>query len=308
MRNSSNDNAIRHPLNEVLGTEAGVRLLRVLAHEVDGPLSPADAAERAGLTAVGARKALSRLVRSGVVARTGKGRSRHYELRENEPLLSALKGLFESEQARFDAFIRQLREVFIGIHEVRTAWVKAMPTKLGEALEIQVVADTGAVSWIGEELRTRLSPLERRLDQIIELGIFTRADAPDPVTGSLTLLTGVVRDAAEPMPPGPDLHPGKDKRAARLSHGIASLVEADPSIITRAIRHLDRLINEGQGNATPVLIEWRQLLQTYSPERVKQFLVSESPRAVRLRQSSPFFAVLTSEERDALLTGLETQP
>ena len=56
--------------------------------------------------------------------------------------------------------------------------------------------------------------------------------------------------------------------------------------------------------ATADLVEWRQLLQTYSSERLRDLLVSTSSRGERLRRSAPFIAVLTPEERDRLLDGL----
>ena len=69
----SNQNSLRNPLNKLMGTQALVRLLRVLANEVDGPLTAPNAAEHAGLTIPGAHKALKRLVRSGLVVRVGGG-------------------------------------------------------------------------------------------------------------------------------------------------------------------------------------------------------------------------------------------
>jgi Fic family protein len=76
----SDQNFLRNPLNELLGTEAQVRLLRVLANEVDGPLTAPNAAELAGLTIPGTHKALKRLLRSGFVVRVGGGRKHQYEL------------------------------------------------------------------------------------------------------------------------------------------------------------------------------------------------------------------------------------
>ena len=67
-------NPLRYPLNELFGTEAHLRLLRVLASEVDGPLTAVEAAGRAGLTTRGARKALRRLLQSGFVIHVGGGR------------------------------------------------------------------------------------------------------------------------------------------------------------------------------------------------------------------------------------------
>ena len=56
---------------------------------------------------------------------------------------------------------------------------------------------------------------------------------------------------------------------------------------------------------TQALAEWRQLLDIYSLRQVMQLMVSTSSRANRLRQSSPFFAVLNAEERDKVLSALE---
>ena len=101
------------------------------------------------------------------------------------------------------------------------------------------------------------------------------------------------------------LHSHREQRALRLSRGIAALLRSDPSLIKRAIRHIDRLLEDDQGAAGQDLLEWRQILQTYSVERLRDFITSQSSRAARLRQSSPFFAVLTAEERDALLHHIE---
>ena len=40
-------------------------------------------------------------------------------------------------------------------------------------------------------------------------------------------------------------------------------------------------------------------------ERLREFLVATTSRAQRLRQSSPFFAVLNPDERDEVLQRLE---
>jgi hypothetical protein len=71
------------------------------------------------------------------------------------------------------------------------------------------------------------------------------------------------------------------------------------------VQHLDRLLRDAQGSAAGDIAEWRQLLEAYSPERVRDLLVSTSSRAERLRQSSPFFAVLTPSERDRVIAAVE---
>jgi len=86
---------------------------------------------------------------------------------------------------------------------------------------------------------------------------------------------------------------------------VADMVRSDPTLTRRALQHTDMLLREGQGTANSDLGEWRQLLETYSAERLRELLVSRSSRADRLRRSSPFFAVLTPEERDRLHKEIE---
>jgi hypothetical protein len=64
-------------------------------------------------------------------------------------------------------------------------------------------------------------------------------------------------------------------------------------------------VREGQGTANSDIGEWRQLLEAYSPERLRELLVSKSSRADRLRRSSPFFAILTPDERDRMMKEME---
>lgn len=111
-------------------------------------------------------------------------------------------------------------------------------------------------------------------------------------------------DAAATARSVPITHAEASARSLLMAQAIANLIRTDPTLIRRAEQHLDRLIHEGQGMATADLVEWSQLLQTYSPERVRDLLVSTSSRGERLRRSAPFMAVLTPEERDQLLGGL----
>ncbi len=100
-------------------------------------------------------------------------------------------------------------------------------------------------------------------------------------------------------------HDDRDKRAVRLSAAIAEILDRDPSLIKRAARHLDFQLQEDQGTASHDLREWRDILAHYSRQRIKDFLLAETPRAQRLRQSSPFFAVLSPDERDIVLSAAE---
>ncbi|MHB0980476.1 MAG: winged helix-turn-helix domain-containing protein [Thermoleophilia bacterium] len=296
-------NALRYPLDDVLGSEAHVRLIRVLVHEVDAPLGVSDAARLAGLTPAGARKALHRLEESGFVERVGSGRAQKYGLREHETAFKALGQLFAHEQQHYDDFIAGLRGA-VALQELRAAWVERLPVGPKEPMEVAVVVEAGAIAWIREELRSRIIGLEKEFNLIIEVSVFTRADAPTPGPDAL-FLWGTESNSRSRERRGPQTHAEADERSLLMAQGVAELMRTDPSLIKRAEQHLDRLIREGQGTAGGDITEWRQLLQTYSPERLRDLLVSTSSRAVRLRQSSPFFAVLTADERDHLLAKIE---
>lgn len=77
------------------------------------------------------------------------------------------------------------------------------------------------------------------------------------------------------------------------------------SLRVRARRHLDRLLTQDQGAAVHDLIEWRQILDAYSDQRLVDFLKTAGPRAMRLYQSMPFLAVLSARDIDALYVAME---
>lgn len=297
--------SLRYPLDVLLGSPAQVRLIRVLVHDVAGPVSVTDAARMAGLSTTGARKALETLERHGIATRVGTGRAQKYGPKEGNPYSSLLRQLFEQEQQEHDDLIQQLRQA-ITMPEVRDAWINDMSGESGHALDLSVVAETSAVSWIGPELRTRVIEVEKRFDLIIELAVFTRADSP-PIPEDAVVLWGVGDLTKNDRSPGVQTHAESEERSLRMSRAIAELIRTDPALARRALQYTNRLLQEGQGTANSDIGEWRQLLETYSPERLRDILVSRSSRAERLRRSSPFFAVLTPDERNRMMPEMEPE-
>jgi hypothetical protein len=300
---STKRNALRYPFDSVFGTEAQVRILRVLSMEIVRPISVPEAALLSGLTQPGVRKALDRLVETGLVDRIGSGRSQHYCLREKEPLIQAIGSLFGEEQRVYERIVAALRKAFDDLREVRTALVSQLPKRLGDPLEICVVVDPKAISWIGEEIRTRIIAIEKEFDMIVETVLFTRADAPIAPADAVYLRVAEREKTGTHRPAGK--HQEADARSLTMAHVIAELIRSDPSLVGRALKHLNRLALEDQGTAMGDIAEWRQLLETYSSDRLRRLLVSGSSRAVRLRQSSPFLAVLTPDEQVRLIAMLE---
>jgi hypothetical protein len=297
--------ALKYPLDALLGSPALVRLLRVLIYETKGPVSVTDAARMGGLSTVGARKALESLEKSGIANRVGTGRAQKYGIRDSSPYIVPLRQLFALEQQQYDDLILRLRQA-LEMPEVREAWIEQLPMDPGAALQVNVIADAKAVSWIGPELRTRIVETEKLFNLIIELSVLTRADAPIIPKGAIWLW-GTNYASEIGRPPGAQSHAESADRSLRMAKAIAELIKADPSLIQRSLQHINRLLLEGQGTANSDIGEWRQLLETYSSVRLRELLVSRSSRADRLRRSAPFFAVLTPEERDKMMMAIETK-
>lgn len=298
---------IRRPLDAVLAREANVRLLRLLSTEVHGPVNAEEAARRTGLTAPGARKGFERLVQTGFVRRVGGGRSQQFELNSGDSLVQAVAVLFRAEEDRYDDLLKDLRARTGDIPEIKSAWIDRLPSGPGEPIEATLVVEPTALPWIGGEIRARLAEVERRFDQIIEVRTFTEIDAPTPNFTTSIPLAGVVPVSQGSRAGRPRLHADADQRSRDLARGVAELMREDPSLIVRARRYLDQQLRDGRGTATADLFEWRQILDSYTPERLRQFLVSSSPRADRLRASSPFSSVLTDSDRQRLAPFSEDQ-
>ena len=295
--------SFRYPLDGVLGTPSMVRLMRVLVYDVNGPVGITEAAKMAGLTPAGTRKAMEVLERMGVAARVGTGRAQKFAPKEGNPYLPLFRELFTLEQHQHEELLRELRGA-VGIPEIQDAWLLDLPSEPSHPLELGVVAETRSISWIGPELRVRLASIEKRFNLLIELNVFTRADSLE-IPKDAVMLWGHGTSADTNRSSGVQTHAESAERSLRMARAIAELIKADPSLIRRAIHYTGRLLHEGQGTANSDIGEWRQLLETYSPERLRELLVSKSSRAERLRRSSPFFALLTPDERDRMLMLME---
>ena len=295
---------IRYPLNELLGTRANVRILRLLAEEVSGPVSAPEAAEFTGLTKAGARRALHGLVKTGFIERFGAGRAQQFRLRNSDPLLTGLIALFQTEHNRYQSFISSLRDILGAFTEIQIAWIDDPPSEVGQPLHIGVIADTRALSYLTDAIRHRILNVEAEYEVTIEIHSFSRADAPNVNWQAVTYLVGHAREVAT-RTETTGKHSDRLERAAKVSRVIAEMLDRDPSLKRRAERHLDMLLGQDQGPASHDLREWREMLSNYSNQRIKDFLVSDTPRAQRLRQSSPFFAILTADEREAILDAVE---
>lgn len=87
-----------HQLDSILGTQATVRVLRVLAPGDEH--SPPHLARETGISRPAVREALLRLEHEGIVQRVGQGRNVLYRITSNHPLAKRIVKLFKAEAKR----------------------------------------------------------------------------------------------------------------------------------------------------------------------------------------------------------------
>jgi hypothetical protein len=96
-------------------------------------------------------------------------------------------------------------------------------------------------------------------------------------------------------------HEEHDARARRLGLAIAAKLKADPGLAAIAADRVRRRAKEASAGERQELAEWARLLSSLSTARLRAFLVEDSERATRLRQSLPALQFLSPTERDAVL-------
>ena len=312
--------ALRTPLNAVLGTEANVRILRVVTLSTI-PQSSGEIARDAKLQPSGVRRALDRLVDTGLLERVGSGRRRSVRLRSAHPLASALRALFEAERQRAERVLDAIQQQASTLSPPpRSVWVQGPVAKgldqLADPVLVGLLADAGELDNMATELRAGLSHAGSQLDVTFELRALTQADLvatektqnvdleeAQPVFGPApyVFLPGEHRgvESVGNRPGQNGTHP--DSRLLRLAAAIAQKLAHDPALVDKALMSIRRRLQKASAGERHELEEWQQLLQTMSLPRLRHFLVDTHPRAERLRQTLPFLDALSPKERESLL-------
>jgi hypothetical protein len=94
----------------------------------------------------------------------------------------------------------------------------------------------------------------------------------------------------------PNPHVGIDAENIERDRQLASLLRREPGLIELAKRDLETW-KQRWGVLTAPWKEWQQLLNMLTTDQLADFLESQTPKANRLRQSSPFLGVLTQPGR-----------
>lgn len=298
---------LRTPLNEALGSEGNVRVLRVLASAGE-PIGRTRVARRARLNASGVRRTLDRLAELGLVEALGSGRNQSVRLRDRHPLASAVRSLFEAEEDAFQRFVDATRTVFDRPDfPARAVWLENPEARTPGTVHVGVLGDPDRVDEATEAVQDQLEEIEQELARHFVVHAYTEADRAaigdeeaDRLQ-DLTLLYGWLPRDWRASRGGPvRSHRHLDERARRLADAIAELLPRDPSILERALAWLDDRLQAADRREARDLEEWRRMLEDLSIQQLQAFLREDSQRADRLRQSMPFLDVLTPGERRQL--------
>ena len=90
-----------------------------------------------------------------------------------------------------------------------------------------------------------------------------------------------------------------------LDRATAAKISARPELVEIGQANLRRWQARNGGEFSPAHQEWELILRFLTPDELAEFIVSETPKANRLRQSSPLAGILTEAERLAILRANE---
>ena len=86
---------------------------------------------------------------------------------------------------------------------------------------------------------------------------------------------------------------------------VAEKIRASPHLVEIAKANLERWRAQNGGDLAPAHKEWELLLRFLTPLEIADFIVSDTPKANRLRQSTPLVGILTEVERLSILRANE---
>jgi hypothetical protein len=265
---------------------------------------------------------LNGLERAGVVTYVGRGRARQVQLRHAHPLVNQLASVFRAESERWLGTQQQVRELVAGAGErLMSAWVEG-PAAAGndrftDPIVVTVMTDRPLDLATQENWRRQTNTIQSARYVTIDLRFLERADLDRLSEAELAHLeTVVLLRGPSPL----DIlrateARAKEKRATRSKRGaarptkgstprprqiaglIADKLLREPELVDWAKAYIARRIPLAGASERLTLVEWQGLLDSLTVGQVAALLREASQRADRLRQSLPFLAALSDEER-----------
>ena len=196
-----------------------------------------------------------------------------------------------------------------------SAWIDepADDAQSAETLSLYIVARPEELEPTTDYLNAHLAEVERKYDIHIAIQQLTRSELETLHTTSSANLDAVALIAGVPPLALIDRsrtaaddstfasHDEHDVRSRKLALAIAAKIKRDPGLIAMAEDHVKVRAKKASARERRELAEWLRILSTMSPARLQRFLVENSERAIRLRQTLPALRLLSPAEREAVL-------
>lgn len=309
--------AFRAPLNRMFGTEANVRLLRILSSKHQG-LGVSELSRRTALSYTAVSRALEGLVDSGIVEPVRSDRGLRVQFHRAHPLAEAVVSLFAAERARRERVLMQIRQAVAMLSpSPKSVWIEGSVVsdsdEFGDPLVLGILAGSRELGSLADALRDKLEVVERVDDVTIEIRGRTIPDLEAASKEELSELRSTILIMG-PAPlafldsPSPQRvnalqksHQNLDARSREFAAAVADRLLKDPDIVQRAREYIEERVENASPGERKELLEWQHILDTTSIGRLRRFLLSDSARATRLRQTMPFVKVLSPEEREAIV-------
>jgi len=302
--------SLQTPLTEILGRKGHILVLRVIFADQQAA-SHTQLIKRTGLSKQGVYDAVSRLVETGLLTYKGSGRQQRIEIRADFPLYNSIQQLFEAEKERFDRFQSELKDLAEKLdHQPASVWIFG-PTaegtdQYGDPVQLALAGSLKKIDSMAEQFRSLIvdNQIEQNFDVTVDIRGVTVADLetkPYLTDGNPIIIYGVAPATLLESYNGrispKNTHEEVDASSEARAQIWIGLLDQNPSINSRTIEDLETRLSDLSEGEKKEFSEWLHILKSMSVQRLKKFLLSDSDRAVRLRQSLPFWPVLNESER-----------
>ena len=294
---------LQAPVDEILGKESHVRILRVLT-EYEHPIPPVELAHATRLDLSGVLRALQSLADTGIVSSIGVGRGRVFHFNSAHYFAPVLQHLFDAERQRRQDLLDELQRAVQSLSPTpRSAWIEGAHAigqdTTRDPLRVGALVHARDRHVTSERLVERLRDIERRFGITIDLVLRTKADLGTltqeqiDALGKVIPLHGVppiyLLKTHAPEGGGPRTHADLDAASRQVAEKVARELKRDPRVVERAKRWIAHRLPKASEAERHELREWEHIL-TMPPHRISAFLLDPGERAIRLRQTSPFLA------------------
>jgi hypothetical protein len=189
----------------------------------------------------------------------------------------------------------------------KSVWIYGKVAKgtddYGDPLQVAIYSHVKNIDELTENYKDRLikDHVERNFDVTIEVRGVTSGDMDLIMEPDKIMIWGFDPSqmyAKQGESKGGSMtHQELDTRSLNYASLWMDFFKKHPEVIERTKTYLREKIQSEQSGVRKELQEWYRLLESMSFQRLKKFMESDSERSTRMRQSLPFWPVLTEAER-----------